>query len=284
LDIQQLAGKIIPQCSILLLDKSKEVRSFAISLMENSLSRIKEYHQQLAEAAVEASKEEEGSKNQSSKDKSTSSNQSSSMAGILGSPMLESWTTWSMQGISKAIDGADGGDGEKRIGELNMNKPPTSTVKSNNDPPPHSNSSREYPTSNVGGINDDDDEDNYFETKSFPSSMAATSAINNWGDDDLDSALRFDDDLDKTFSDTSRGKSEDGNRTPLRSTASSSNISANSSTANLQGISTASSITSSITDSNSQTQSSKSGKLTAKIAKIAVKKLDFKKGDDWEDF
>ena len=98
LETTQVATKIVPQCSMLLLDKSTEVRSLAINLMDASVAKLKEYHQSLIDAEREA-KEMEAGKRLNTPGHNNNSNANSS-GGILGTPVTESimnvqgWTSW----------------------------------------------------------------------------------------------------------------------------------------------------------------------------------------------
>eukprot|EP01031_Cornospumella_fuschlensis_P036732 gene36732-44555_t len=54
LDVPQVAGKLMPQASVLCLDKHPEVRTLSITLLENSIDLIKSYHVRLAEEKQQA--------------------------------------------------------------------------------------------------------------------------------------------------------------------------------------------------------------------------------------
>lgn len=73
LDIPQVASKIVPQASILLLDKAAEVRSLALTLIEACLQELRAHH----EALLDKARSEGGS---------GSANASSSALNLLGSP------------------------------------------------------------------------------------------------------------------------------------------------------------------------------------------------------
>jgi hypothetical protein len=108
LDATQIATKVIPQCSILLLDKSNDVRMLALSLMDSCLSQMKEYHQivteQMEKERMKGNSEKVGAttggnESFSNKGNSSSNQSSSTTAGILSSPISESimnlgWTSW----------------------------------------------------------------------------------------------------------------------------------------------------------------------------------------------
>jgi hypothetical protein len=51
LDVAQMASKIVPQASILLLDKSAEVRSLALTLIDSCLHELRTHHEVLVEKA-----------------------------------------------------------------------------------------------------------------------------------------------------------------------------------------------------------------------------------------
>lgn len=353
MDIPQLATKIIPQAAILLLDKSTDVRTLALTLMDASMNRMRVFHEETTAAQKEA-RDEERNKTQSTPSSSSSSANAQGGGGggagssVLSSPMLESWTSWGMQGLSKTLDmDTSSGAADKRIGELrstqsqaqitspssaaNTTQTSSFSSKVHSHTQPSASSSRAAAATmdedevDLGDV-DMDDDNSFFDAKPFHQQTAAAStghassastahaiaaSSDGWGDDDLDSALRFDDN-DAFDDNSSRGaKSSDGNRTPVLSTATAKKTLA--STASLssstqlrpasdsfgsygQGLATshqqtvpkvssvgsdlsASSLTTSKKIGTASTASSSAAK-----AKPAVKKLEFSKDDDWEDF
>jgi SCY1-like protein 1 len=314
IDVQQLATKIIPQVAILLLDKNSDVRNYSLSLMDASMERMRTYHDHLLQSAKENSAKDEERSAASGGAASTSANTSGAAGGassnILGSPMLESWTTWGIQGISKTLD-MDGSSGmEKRIGEINISTPGAGEKNLKMQQPGGGPGTSAVGRGNSNSIGDEfdshnlDDSQHYFEARSYPTKGHESSAsAGAWGDDDLDSALRFDDD--ESFYDNSSGT---GNRTPGAGTKStgggivgalggvSSTHSSSNNFSSSVGIPKVSSFGSDIsiggagkissgiaaTSSNNTAPVSSSKRKTAE--KVAVKKLEFSKDDDWEDF
>lgn len=47
LDLPQIAGKLIPQASVLLLDKVPEIRALAVTCILSCVSMMKSYHEEL---------------------------------------------------------------------------------------------------------------------------------------------------------------------------------------------------------------------------------------------
>lgn len=116
LDAAQMASKLVPQASILLLDKSAEVRSLAFTLIESCLEALRVHHQ----AMIAAAKSESGGRAGSSSSTSTPSKQQSGDSASLSAPSSaarsgsggeeavgSSWSSWSvLQGLSKSIESA----------------------------------------------------------------------------------------------------------------------------------------------------------------------------------
>lgn len=62
IDIPQIAGKLMPQCSVMLLDKHPDVRGMSITLLETCVETMKKYHAQMIEqqqAAAAAGKQQQ---------------------------------------------------------------------------------------------------------------------------------------------------------------------------------------------------------------------------------
>ena len=95
MDYVQLATKIIPQASILLLDRSADVRNLAISLMEGGLLKLKQYHEEMVDESKNSRDEDYEKKlPDTAQQVETSSS---------------SWTSWSgsvLQGLSKTMEGS----------------------------------------------------------------------------------------------------------------------------------------------------------------------------------
>lgn len=322
MDVQQLATKIIPQVAILLLDKHNDVRTYSLTLMDASMERMRAYHEHLLQSTKDTpSKEEERRSSVSGATEAASSGASSaSGSNVLSSPMIESWTSWGIQGISKTLDMDVGGTSgvEKRIGEINISNTPNAGKKLSTQAPAVTANSRSTKNSfgdeddNVASRNNDnglDDSEHFFEARSFPPSKSGASngdgaGVNSWGDDDLDSALRFDDD-DMGLDDSgngSFGQHTPGAKTKPSTSTASSNASGggllgslgapsstHSSSSNF-GSNTVPKVNSFGSDISSQGASSKvpagitSTTSKKKVEKAAVKKLEFNKEDDWEDF
>jgi hypothetical protein len=281
LETTQIATKIIPQCSMLVLDKSTEVRNLALTLMDGSIARLRDYHESMIEAEREA-KEEALAK----KFPSTPSQSNMNTSGILSTPVAESimnvggWTSWltskqsesTLPGNSNAnIDNSmntsntlePGSPGPSMANlnlgnstdELDNTSKSTTSIKSLS---LSSKSTSKAAVNNKGWDEDDfgfgnDDNDNH---KPKPQNKSNNNTSNK-GFDDFDDGLNFDDDDDED------------NQQQQKNNAKKFSSSSLSAKANQEG-----------------SEKSKSTKEKAKpAAKIAVKKLDFKKDDEaWEDF
>lgn len=319
IDVQQLATKIIPQVAILLLDKHNDVRSYSLSLMDVSMERMRAYNEHLLQSSKEASSKDDERRTSVGGGSGTAAAGAGGAAGgsattvggnnangILGSPMLESWTSWGIQGISKTLDMDVGNGPDKRIGEINVHSAAATPqpVKSK------SSSSTAAAIDTAGNSNNLDDSEHFFEAQSFPAektTAGASAAAGSWGDDDLDSALRFDDD-DMGLDDSNSGFG--GGSTPRGATSKHmSSATGGGATGTLGGTSSTHSSTSTLGmvssatipkvssfgsegSSYTGTAATNAPKIPAgmtssskkKAEKVAVKKLEFSKEDDWEDF
>lgn len=320
IDVQQLATKIIPQVAILLLDKHNDVRAYSLSLMDASMERMRSYNEHLLQSSKEASSKDDerrasvgggiaaptsggGGGATSGAGGGAGGNNAN---GLLGSPMLESWTSWGIQGISKTLDMDAGNGPDKRIGEISVH----SAVATPQPAKSKSSSSTAAAIDSSSNHNNLDDSEHFFEARSFPAektSTAAATAAGSWGDDDLDSALRFDDD-DMGLDDSNNGFG--GGSTPRGvSGKQMSSVPGGGATGTLGGTSSTHSSTSTLgipssasipkvssfgSDGSSHTGSAATTapKIPAgmtssskkKAEKVAVKKLEFSKEEDWEDF
>lgn len=122
LDVTQMASKLIPQASILLLDKSAEVRSLSLTLIESCLEVLRANHEQMcAKTRAEGGSINTGNTpSKASYGDSSPSTPSSSAKRAVSSmgatesagstapdPSASSWSSWSvLQGISKSIESA----------------------------------------------------------------------------------------------------------------------------------------------------------------------------------
>jgi hypothetical protein len=286
LETTQIATKIIPQCSMLVLDKSTEVRNLALTLMDGSMARLRDYHESMIEAEREA-KEEALAK----KFPSTPSQSSMNTSGILSTPVAESimnvggWTSWltskqsestlagnsnvnidNSMNMSNTLEPGSPGPSmanlnlgnNNSIDELDNTSKSTTSIKSLS----LSNKSTSKAAVNNKGWDEDDfgfgNDDNTDNHKPKPQQNKNNNNTSNKGFDDFDDGLNFDDDDDED------------NQQQQKNTAKKFSSSSLSAKANQEGGS----------------EKSKSTKEKAKpAAKIAVKKLDFKKDDEaWEDF
>lgn len=338
MDAAQLASKIIPQCSILLLDKSADVRVLALSLMDQSTARMRQYHEYMLQAGKEGNKDDDNQQNKSS---SSSSSSSASMPASGSGMDLNSWTSWSgsmLQGISKTIDQTPstpttaGAGSSSSMMSTPSNKQPdlgnvspggnnfSSTFSDKVSISKQANKPKPIVKKNEDDWEDFGDDDNSMNHNN--SSKNTTSAGAGWGDD-LDGALDFDDDDgDKnTYSSSNQNSGKTGpakksafdelddlnlddddddvyrpppsaSKTTSSSTSSSrapaiippasisSPVTSRPVTSSMS-LSSAKPVTSSIATSSLESASSIKAKKTTKIA---VKKLEVSKGDDWEDF
>ena len=118
LDIAQIATKIVPQASILLLDKSTEVRSLALTLVESCLEALRANHESMRSqvrtdagsggglnSSSSAGRLDSGSESQpASSSREVALGQSSSSHEAGGG---SSWSSWAvLQGLSKSIESA----------------------------------------------------------------------------------------------------------------------------------------------------------------------------------
>lgn len=133
LDVTQMASKIIPQASILLLDKSAEVRSLSLTLIESCLEVLRANHEQMSLKAraeggnssssssassgggvgtplgkasyVDSPSTPSTAKHFGERDHSSSSAAGGATAG--SDSAASAWSSWSvLQGISKSIESA----------------------------------------------------------------------------------------------------------------------------------------------------------------------------------
>lgn len=138
LDAAQMASKLVPQASILLLDKSAEVRSLAFTLVESCLDALRLNHEaMISKAKAEGGANMGGLPSTPSKQDMSSSSTSSSAAysssaapgsaarpgsaggsGGVEDSVSSGWSSWSvLQGISKSLEsativGSGGGNSE----------------------------------------------------------------------------------------------------------------------------------------------------------------------------
>ena len=115
LDIAQIATKIVPQASILLLDKSTEVRSLALTLVESCLEALRANHESMRSQARSDAGSGGGLSSSSSVgrlDSVTTASSSREVALGQSSSSHEagggsSWSSWAvLQGLSKSIESA----------------------------------------------------------------------------------------------------------------------------------------------------------------------------------
>lgn len=296
MDVPQLATKIMPQAAILALDKSADVRELALTLLDASLERLRSFHEHATAAAKEAKELERRS---SSGQPTTGDGvpNSSSNSSLLASPMLESWTSWSLQGLSKTLETEASGS-DKRIGELTRTREIDSSrlgdslssgaslkaVESVSTPTVSSHGRNKSQREGADDWDWDDGPNQQFfdarereDSAHGPSNIGGSQRSKGW-DDDLDNALEFDDGDGNVWDDqSSRGtRSDEGQRSPrpLSSTYSSTGASRISG-----GLSSGGSSAVDLPPTKSTTTAK-----TVKTPKVAVKKLEFSKDDDWEDF
>lgn len=256
LEITQLATKIIPQCSILLLDKSKDIRILALNLMEISIDRMKSYHEILCETDGKEDSKEAIQRNNSSSELPNSGPPSSNDS---------SWASWSvLQGVSKSLETNQSKD------SIESHSPAPKSTETNTGSGLTPKSFTEN-TSISFGFKDEPPKPSL----NNKSSTNISSSINAW-DDDLDSALDLDndnqnnaDDLDDSFTSSFNKSNSLVNKTVLPKKE----------PTGLQ-----------IKSNDINTNPSKPGSVSKSATKkakevIAVKKLDFSKEEDnWEDF
>lgn len=279
LEVSQIATKIIPSASVLLLDKSTDVRTLALNLSESCLQRMKEYNQFLLDAEREA---KEASLNRNKEGASAASS-----SGILGTPVSEtllnmhSWTSW----LSKTS--------ENNASNTNMSQEMNKDLM-NDLASPKVTQTAENTNHHQNAIDD------------FMSPLKGNKSnkpSKGW-EDDLDSALDFghDDDSSSRNTTVNHGRApkeieygfnddfdvdDDGNDNygdRKNSSFSSSPAPSNSSfkSSKVGGLSTSSAM-----QKEKSLDSLKSATTTSKApkpAKVAVKKLEFNKEEDWEDF
>lgn len=110
-DLGQVTTKIIPQASIMLTDKSAEVRTLSLSLMDACLTRLRRNHERLIALAKEQQNQKQGSTDSLSTldtlKRDTSASSLPDATATADGSSLSSWTSWSMiQGISKTLENA----------------------------------------------------------------------------------------------------------------------------------------------------------------------------------
>lgn len=124
LDAAQMASKLVPQASILLLDKSAEVRSLAFTLIESCLDALRLNHEAMvSKAKAEGGANVGGLPSTSSRQDMSSSSSSAFSSSAPGSAARSGsagggggnaedsassgWSSWSvLQGISKSLESA----------------------------------------------------------------------------------------------------------------------------------------------------------------------------------
>lgn len=109
MDLPQLTTKVLPQAAILVLDKSNDVRSLSISLLEACTDCLKLHHQSLlaAAAAATTSTSTSSTEAQQQGDNNNNSNNNNNTSNKLsGSDKDMGWgVSWSvLQNISKSIE------------------------------------------------------------------------------------------------------------------------------------------------------------------------------------
>jgi hypothetical protein len=113
LDVAQMTTKIIPQASLLLLDKSPEVRSQALLLIEACLDILRANHDAMTANGGANADSKNDILSPGKHDSSTGTISSSSSTSHLGAAASgdqkdsSSWSSWSvLQGISKSLESA----------------------------------------------------------------------------------------------------------------------------------------------------------------------------------
>lgn len=91
LDVPQVAGKLVPTASVLLLDKNADIRVLALSLIEASLVVLRHHHQTLLDSKTATA--------------STNNSSAEGSAASSGGAGADAWSSWSvLQGLSKTIE------------------------------------------------------------------------------------------------------------------------------------------------------------------------------------
>lgn len=261
LDVPQIAGKLMPQAAVLCLDKHPEVRSLSITLLENSIETIKNYHIRLAE------------------EKQQSKDDLASPQSNAGGSMDYLNTSWSLlQSVTKSAVATPGPTGAAP--SLNATTPlkeskevPPSTPTSSNIMSIKS-STAAGPTIAKKNIVLDDDDMDFDQPADDVSSKLSNMDFggdDTWGDDDLDDILKGGDLADDLNSSNQHGRS-------ALSLSSISTPDSSSSKKTTQSIAVPSA-PNPVVKSTSISALSK----PTKPVKAAVKKLEVAK-DEWDDF
>ncbi|RYH16009.1 hypothetical protein EON65_30820 [archaeon] len=260
LDVPQIAGKLMPQASVLCLDKHPEVRSLSIALLENSIEMIKNYHIRLAE------------------EKQQSKDDLASPQSNAGGSMDYLNTSWSLlQSVTKSV-----ATPAPTAASMSVTTPLKETKEDKFMPPstpPSSNIRSLKSSTTIGGavskksIVEDDDDMDFDQPVDDASSKLSNMDLggdDTWGDDDLDDILKGGDLADDLDSSRFHGKS-------MLSLSNISTPESASYTKKIQPV-VAPSAPNPVIKSTSISALSKS-----KPVKAAVKKLEVKK-DEWDDF
>jgi SCY1-like protein 1 len=266
IDPVQLATKMMPQTSILLLDRSTDVRNLALSVIDASVLRMKYHHEHMIEEAKLQKEVEQDKK-----------------PVVGGSQDPNSWSSWSgsvLQGLSKTA--GDGTDSTPST-PVPQRQPMATTAdaKMTNKLTDHSVSNKS--TDKINFLNDFNDDDDFNE-------LNATKVINErknvWDEDGLDG---LDDDVSNnnvnSFSASGSTGNGFGNRNSMSITKNrweDDDLDDIIDDLKDQNLSQHSKISTQVSPSPHSVSSSLS-KPKAKPVKVAVKKLEANK-DDWEDF
>jgi hypothetical protein len=278
---------VIPQCSILLLDKSHDVRSLALSLMDACLLQMKEYHQILTEQMEKERMKGNadkigggGSESFSNKGGSnqSSSSASSSAAGILASPISESimnlgWTSWlsSSASTAKASESLDTNNATALSSTNPMGSPLSSSTNLSSMEQPQQ-QSKDYSRNSSSASLAQSGKQQSFSSSSKPAAVPIASK--GWDDDDIDDDLDLDDENNAGMD---AGKKKSGDKDFFGDFEE--EATTGSSKPPTFGINEKNRI-----DKSPKPVVSGKGPKSSTASKVAVKKLEFSKDEGWDDF
>lgn len=95
-DNQQIATKLVPQASCMLLDSSADVRELALTLIDSAMTIMRQFHQQAKDDAIAKASKNALERTMTDKTDTSSAN---------------SWTSWAVGGITKTVEKAAGVEG-----------------------------------------------------------------------------------------------------------------------------------------------------------------------------
>lgn len=111
-DVGQIATKLLPQASVLCVDKSMDVRALALVLIESCLSSLRKYHEHTTQRIEDERKRQQSAGPKIADASSTTTESSAPTAqncAELPSQKQQdsSWSSWSvLQGLSKTLESA----------------------------------------------------------------------------------------------------------------------------------------------------------------------------------